>query len=326
MLGLVHADDGPLKSLAKDEREQCFPRLLRHDVGTEATLRLTNQRIETSMILTTDSGPMLDCVSYFKQKPLPRLASSLGAIIGSILASFHTTTLPEFIPEILDNNFTYEFILTTIVDPLKERLAHLPNGAALYRRIEEDFTNPNYDYPKVLSHGDMNSSSVLISQTVERPRSPVIIDMEFAQLHGRGVNGDTAQLLANIHCELLAAEHAGKKTIAHTLSRFIQGVCDAYRGTSGLVLCQSPEDEGAQLMRSAFILHGREMISYACNRCKDDVIAGKLIEEGVWYVERAGDDIEAFIEESNWERLGEEHAKVIQSLFKGVKMENSHET
>lgn len=320
MLDLVQADYGPAKYMSKEERQKHFPCLLRHDYGTESSLHLTQQSLEASILLIADLGPLENCLEFLENNattlPINEVAS-IGATIGTILAGFHTTKLLNP-PEILKNDMTHEVIFLVAVEPLKGQLAHLPNGAQLYNRIEEDFARPKYEYPKVLSHGDFHSGSVLIPEGSSSEAYPIVIDMEFSQLRGRGVNGDMAHFFASIHCGLIAAETSGDATVASVISCFIGSLCAAYQSGSVMEFCRRGDDIGAQLLRSAFILHGQEVINYAHDFCEDKGHAAKMTQVGVWYIERAGDDVEAFLDETNWGRMGEEHGMVIQSLFKEV--------
>ena len=320
MLELVQADHGPAKYMSQEARRKHFPRLLRHDFGTESSLHLTDQALEASILLIEDLGPLEDCLEFLKNNAATlssTTVASIGAAVGNILAGFHATKLP-IPPDVMKNDMTHDLVYLAAVEPVKEYLAGIPNGAQLYNRIEENFARPKYDCPAVLSHGDVHSGSVLIPEGSGSEAYPVVIDMEFSQLRGRGVNGDMAQLLSSIHCGLIAAETSGDTGVASAISTFIESLCRAYQSASGMEFCRRADNVGAQLLRSSFILHGREVINYANDTCEDKGHAQKMVQVGVWYIERAGDDVEAFVAETNWAHMGDEHGMVIQSLFREV--------
>lgn len=320
MLTLVHSEDGPAGNITRAERQRHFPCLLRHDQGTEASLGLTTEENESSILLLTDLGSLVDCLEFltinaetFVSDNIPSL---LGDSVGKILAGFHTTELQNA-PAPLRNDFTKDLVFMAAVKPLETHLAHLPNCQQLCKRVEEDYLYPNYDYPGVLCHGDIHSGSVLITKN-GGDAHPVVIDMEFAKLGGRGVNGDVSQFLASIHCGLIAAELNRDDASVAAISNFVKKFCTAYRNGTRWIYSvrEGAGNQGAQLMRSCFILHGREMINYAYDSCKVETHRKKMVQIGVWYLEQAADDVEGFTDKRRQEEFKTEHGLVIQSLFK----------
>lgn len=78
------------------------------------------------------------------------------------------------------------------------------------------------------------------------------------------------------------------------------------------------DDEGLRIFRSAMILHGRETINGAvereCGDGQEDLVV-KMVKRGVWYLGRAGEDLEGVLEEGNVEEVFREDGGIMLSLF-----------
>jgi hypothetical protein len=148
---------------------------------------------------------------------------------------------------------------------------------------------------------------------VEEDWTPTLVDWEFGQLNGRGVDGDLAQFLAHLHCEQLS--HPRTSALHRAVSALSLRFCAGYASRAGLRLRRRVDDETLRLMRWAFITHGREMVNQACESYKGNERFDEIFKVGVWYLERAGDNVEEFLEEDNWKELEKEDGMMLQSLF-----------
>ena len=90
----------------------------------------------------------------------------------------------------------------------------------------------------------------------------------------------------------------------------------------GTLTGSSKPNSDFHIFRSALILHGREMINQAIERdwcCSTPeesfALVHGMVESGAWYLERAGDDVEGMLENSNWEEMLKEDHRIMLSLF-----------
>ena len=162
-----------------------------------------------------------------------------------------------------------------------------------------------------------------------------VIDWEFSG-EGRGPNGDISQFLAVMHLLLMTALPGSQRHIASV--SFIQGVCLAYNKHSSRLLAQEDlhmfsasdaaqiEPRSAsphrQILRSALILHGREMINNAVEQewlgsphKGRDVLVQEMVQKGAWYLERAGDSVDGMLDPANMEELIKGDGQIVLGLF-----------
>lgn len=156
---------------------------------------------------------------------------------------------------------------------------------------------------------------------------------------GRGPNGDIAQFLASLHLLLMAASPECQRRNA--IESLIQGICSSYQRHSSEWLKQphlrkgptscanepeartsSEADLYIQIFRSALILHGREMINNAIEQewpdipqKESNVLVQEMVRKGVWYLERAGDDVKGTLDPTNLEEICKEDGRITLSLF-----------
>jgi hypothetical protein len=140
-------------------------------------------------------------------------------------------------------------------------------------------------------------------------RPLAIIDWEFATAKGgRGVNGDMAQFLASLHLLLLSLRKPNSRDSVspayEAVATFQRWICDAYTYLKLFHISRSPGNPIMWLLRSALILHGREMINQAVERewSTEGLSVSEMVQVGAWYLERAGEDM---LEEGNWGRANE---------------------
>lgn len=133
---------------------------------------------------------------------------------------------------------------------------------------------------------------------------------------GRGANGDMVQFLASLHLMLLSLHQSNSRDstdqVYKAVATFQSWVCAAYAA-----LKLYPRYASMELLRSALIVHGREMIYQAVERDwgAKGLSVSKMVQAGVWYLERAGENVEEMQEEGNWKELMEEDHGVVLRLF-----------
>ena len=206
------------------------------------------------------------------------------------------------------------------VEPLHDYLTSyggVPDSAELIARVTAGFASLEDETP-VFSFGDAWTGAVILSEEgpSEFPSATEtigIVDWEFAN-KGRGLNGDMAQLLADLQSYLLEAEGAARPMHLATKALMDSIVC-SYRRHSRIRGSPWATDAGstdlpdgiAKPLRSAFVLHGREIIvaaftgSWTCKCCGSGgektnhcAVRKAKVEKGVWYLRAAGDDIVQF--------------------------------
>jgi hypothetical protein len=247
--------------------------------------------------------------SFFADLHCPSTASTIGS---ERLATFHN---PDAKAAVYENN----------VGPLHGYLTSyggIHDSAQLASRVTAGFTALNDEAP-VFSFGDAWTGAVILSEEGPGECSGStgaigIVDWEFAS-KGRGLNGDMAQLLADLQSYLLESEGTAEPMYmaAKALIDSIVGSYHRHSRSNGSpwILQQTTEagsmedlpDSLAEVLRSAFILHGREIIiaaftgSWTCKCCgsgdeKTNTCAVRKakVEKGVGYLRAAGDDILQF--------------------------------
>lgn len=278
------------------------------------------------MLILNDLGELINILDFLKacaRNPnivtLDQVAE-IGRTIGKVFAAVHspeTVAKIKAVPQVmtrLTHSFTDDIVMKAAVEPIRERVGTFSNAEKLYARVVEDFTMPKYSYQESLVLGDFTHGTILMQPpSAGSDLTPTVVDWEFAKINGRGVNGDMSQFLANVHLELLAV---AEDTLLHgLLSCFISALCTSYRDGAGLIYQKLPDDGNLQLLRSSFIMHGREIINQAHDLYHDNLQFKDMVSVGVWYIERAKDSSDEFLQEDNWDMLTEEHCNVIQSLF-----------
>ena len=257
----------------------------------------------------------------------------LGSRIGEFFAGLHS---PRSLIEVQIENFidgsyiTRDLILQHAVLPVKKHLLEykIPDALTLYSRVLDDFGRT--DLPDELSFvlGDFTPSAVLLEPSGDGEQRVGVIDWEFA-CQGRGPHGDMVQCLAALHI-LLSSAPANTSSFT-AIETFVQGICSTYSRKSSIRPGQTQSNAGTvskslklRLLRSALIMHGREIINNAIEREWPRTLSVEsMVRMGAWYLERAGRDVEGMVSDANWNELLKEDHRIITSLF-GVDREDFH--
>ncbi|KAE8373778.1 kinase-like domain-containing protein [Aspergillus bertholletiae] len=322
-------EDGLLAKATASLNTWRLPRFIRHDRGAESDLLITDKSDEASILLLEDLGKVVNLferVEIWAQSgtspKVKDVVSRIGNILGSSLATMHsreTAVAIESRPdvaEVLSQSLTDDVIWYLAMDLLPEYLANVPKGEIYYQRLVEDIKNPQYTYPACLVHGDFNFGNIMLplSPDLDHDLHPAIIDWEFATSNGRGVNGDVSEFLSILHCRLISARRQ-QPALGDLLRQLCNSFCSAYCQRAGLECKMEKGDLNSQLYRSALLLNGRDMINHAHDSCDEDKTFDEMIKVGLWYLERAGDNMDDFLRESNRAELLKEDEGLIRSLF-----------
>ncbi|KAE8395618.1 kinase-like domain-containing protein [Aspergillus alliaceus] len=268
-----------------------LPRVIRHDRGAESDLLITDKSDEASILLFEDLGEVVnlfDRVEVWAQSgtspKVKELVSRTGNFLGNCLATMHSRHTAVAIESRPD--------------------------------IAEDIKDPQYSYPACLVHGDFNFGNIMLplAPDLDHELRPVIIDWEFTTSKGRGVNGDVSEFLSCLHCRLISARRQ-QPELGDLLRRLCNSFCSGYSQRAGLDCKMEKGDLNSQLYRSALLWNGRDMINYAHDSCAKDEAFNEMIDIGLWYLERAGDNMDDFLEESHRTELLKEDEGLIRSLF-----------
>lgn len=291
-------------------------------MGTESDLHLSNLDQEASILVLSDLGDLFNIVDFLTTcadtDTNAQHASDIGTAVGSIMALIHSKAVNQKIrqdpaaTELLTQRLTSDLVYQLAVEPVLQRVHTAQDPQRLYDRVIANYRASNDTYPHALSFGDFHPGSILLPRDVTE-LTPILVDWEFAQVNGRGVNGDIAQFLASMHLELI--KHQDNASVYTRLRTFVLSLCTAYQKSSGLTLERNSSNVGVCLMRSAFILHGREMVNLAFEENKAHEKFQDMVDMGIWYLEHAGDDEDDFVAASNWHALKDEDLQLIQLLF-----------
>lgn len=158
------------------------------------------------------------------------------------------------------------------IKPIKSQLLKFPSllereeADALYEAIEADFLRPTPQQEQCFVLGDCWTGSVLIDlKPGTDDVAAGVIDWEFSNTSGRGVNGDISQFLAHLELLRIAASSRGAEQASGHLS-----AVDAI--VSGFIHKYQTNHFEEELMRSALLSHGAEIINCAFWKlwiCKD---------------------------------------------------------
>ncbi|PMD30381.1 hypothetical protein L207DRAFT_641646 [Hyaloscypha variabilis F] len=316
----------------------------------EALPELLYHGAEKHVLVLEDLGSLVTLYQYFAAIPDEKAGFSeagldanqiLGSRIGEFFAELHSPTTRDIMRTAtsgkLENPVTKDLILQAAVMPIQEHLTQfeIPNAQILFRRVLEDYQRVNIPEERCFVLGDFTPGAVLLAASGGGTQSMGVIDWEFSS-EGRGPNGDMAQFLAVMHLLLMAAPPGSQRHNA--LDSFIQGVCSAYQTHSSrrleqqdlLILSKSDtaqtehrtKSQNLQVLRSALILHGREMINNAVEQEWQDsphkersVLIREMVQKGTWYLEMAGNSVDEMLGPANLKELIQGDGGVILSLF-----------
>lgn len=321
--------DGYLTSRVKGIK---IPRVLSHDPAH-------------SVLIIEDLGPLITLWDFLDSATTPRTAATaaiLGHRVGAFFAELHRpSTLahirlhsPPSDLAILDRApITAPLVRSAAVEPIRSRLRS-PGGLiddaaradALYARVVGDFERA--DAPageSCLCIGDCHPGAILVdpvlllSEEEEEEEVPDmgVIDWEFSTARrGRGANGDAAQFMASVHALWLSL--APGSPAWEAAGAFGRAMCEGYAEGAGYARRDVRMDPWVVgIFRSALILHGRELINQAVERPwgSGGRSVAEMVREGIWYLERAGDDVDEMLEQGNWDVLMGEESGFMLRLF-----------
>lgn len=211
---------------------------------------------------------------------------------------------------------------------------NVPNAQKLFHRVLADYQRVNMPEGRCFILGDFTPGAILLAASGDGTQSMGIIDWEFSS-EGRGANGDMAQFLAVIHLLLMAAPPGSQRHIA--LDSLIRGLCSAYHKHSsrrldqqGLLMLSKSDvaqteprtgSQNLQILRSALVLHGREMINNAVEQewpaphKERNILVQETVQRCAWYLEKAGDSVEEMLDLKNVEELIKGDGGVMLGLF-----------
>lgn len=306
-----------------------IPRTLAHDSAR-------------SVLVIEDLGPLMtlwDFLNHLSGDSIPHHQATcavIGCRVGSFLAELHrqetTDCARRSAPAdaaVLDRAhlITADLVLDAAVRPVRERLRTLGGLAedeadALYASILADFNRPNGPGESCLAMGDCHPGAILIDPAPAEDEEELpdvgVIDWEFAALRGgRGPNGDAAQFLASLHALLLSLPRGSRAR--ENVVALAEAVGDAYSARAGYAGREAvlSDPVAAVILRSALILHGRELINQAVERPWGDggLSAAEMVAVGIWYLQRACENVDGMLEPKNWNALMGEEASLMLRLF-----------
>ncbi|CZR58553.1 uncharacterized protein PAC_08445 [Phialocephala subalpina] len=225
------------------------------------------------------------------------------------------------------NNYS-DIIRAKSAMAIKDQLRgfNVPNSQELAQRVIEDFDTQYHADFNAFTHGDAYLSSIHLEKPISDTSRVGLIGWEHSG-HGNGINGDLAQLLADLQSYYL--EPNGTQAFRSIVKGFVTSLWRAYYTTSlgngsTLVMKLQPDqygpgtnrgipDKPAKAMRSTFIAIGRELINMAhsprrkCGCCSLETfgqceLVTRMVNIGVWYLENAGKDEKAFKGET-WKKI-----------------------
>lgn len=179
-----------------------------------------------------------------------------------------------------------------VIKPLKSQLLLFPSlldvdeAEALFSSIEADFLRDTAEQERCFVIGDCWTGTVLVDLECRSPEKSIIgiIDWEFANISGRGINGDISQIIAHLELFLIAAYSRGKDVAPghiSALSAILGGVVSAYKYERDKT--DNSELRNDLIMRSAFLSHGAELINCAFWKiwvCKETECLSCLQKQG----------------------------------------------
>lgn len=249
----------------------------------------------------------------------------LGQRLGTIFATFHD---PEVVAKISTNRGVTE-LLTVLpsdsesissIEDLQTYFEPHPRARELAGRRVHDLYSAEYRHAFTGSSNEHNIAIVKKYGTW----TPVFTTWDGAQVNGRGVNGEFATLFARM--TLHPPDVAGPRCKVDLL--FASAFRDAYVARARLRYRRDNRCQVLRLMRSTFIEFGWSKVGavycfrkYRAGRLANGIDVDEeeawldaTFQQGVWYIESAGDNVGEFLEESNWAQI-KEKGQLIMSLF-----------
>ncbi len=305
-----------------------LPKFLHLAQGKESELLHTEKDEEVSVMLIEDLGNVRNLrdtiLAFAEAGPSPeadKRVAKIGRALGTGLATMHSAQTARAIEasgvgDVLSQRLTDDVVWFLAMELLPEYLAGAPRANEYFQWLVDDMQRPRHAYPQCLMHGDFNYGNILLpADALETDNSqPMVADWEFATSRGRGVNGDVSEFLSMIHCRIIGGRREQSPSAA-LFKRLCTNFCSAYREKAQLVCRMQPDDVNTQLYRSALLLSGRDVLTFANDACADYPNFDELVRVGLWYFERAGASVEEFVQEANCAELENEDEGFIRSLF-----------
>lgn len=306
---------------------------------------------DSHILILSDLGDLLTLSEHISSQKIlsgdvVAFYQSVGVRLGSFFAALHSNHSLQLVGkkrmDELRNPDVKGFIYNEVVVPIEACLKrfNIPDASQLYRRVESDFRRDNKIEEQSLVVGDLWPGGILLGKVDALEDVLGVVDWEFASLD-RGLNGDMAQLFAHLHLHLLASTEG---SVAQTaLETLITSISSTYRRQCRILgsawtlpaslgsvdsPCSAPvfSSGGACVLRSAFILHGREMISnsllqkWPCKCCGDSqqqncALLTKMVNKGAWYLRRGGDNEVEFVGEENWREIYAQNEHILRGLL-----------
>lgn len=266
----------------------------------------------------------------------------IGDRLGCFFAGLHSTHSLQAIGskavQNLRNPDMRDAVYKVAVAPIQGYLRQLdiPDASQFYRRVELDFLREDSAEEQAFVVGDLWPGGVLLGNSDGPDKVIGIIDFEFSG-PGRGLNGDMAQLFAHLHLHLLgfsegSPAHEATKALIASIGSTYRRECRTFGSPWALPASEvgesplpvlSSSSASTHVLRSAFLLHGREMINNAferewiseANEHEKQALRAKMVNEGVWYLRTAGDNEAEFVEDSNWKQVCAEKDEVVIGLL-----------
>ncbi|KAK5062498.1 hypothetical protein LTR84_004571 [Exophiala bonariae] len=166
-----------------------------------------------------------------------------------------------------------------VIKPLRSQLRLFPSligieeADTLFSAIEADFLRDTGEQERCFVIGDCWTGTILVD--LDRPEGETkvgVIDWEFANISGRGINGDISQFTAHLELFLIAASSwGGDGAPGHIspLKEIMQALIATYEAERAQVDDSTLKET---ITRSAFLSHGAELINCAFWKiwiCKD---------------------------------------------------------
>lgn len=294
----------------------------------ESKLLHTQELEDISILLVEDLGnvrnlrdTILAWAELGTKDRVSEAVSQIGHTLGLSLATLHGPNTIQALEssglqDIVSQRLTDDVVWFLSMELLPDYLAGAARASEYFEWLVEDVKSPKHTYPPCLMHGDFNYGNIMLqTDALETGNTqPMVIDWEFATSQGRGVNGDVSEFLSMIHCRVISGRN--QQTPSATYFRLLcTSFCSAYRDKAQLVCTMQVDDLNTQLYRSALLLSGRDILTFANDACRDDPVFDEMVDVGLWYFERAGASMEEFVQQSNVVQLAKEDEGFVHSLF-----------
>lgn len=303
------------------------------------------------ILVLSDLGRLSDLTAYLSnssRSSLPSFEASTAKIVGERLGHFfgllHSRRTYQLVsqhsnifkkPDPSARDLVYNVTIESIPKYLSKHGISEVETTELHRRIDEDFSRLECEEELGFILGDAWTGTVLIDPSVQGFALSVI-DWEFAGF-GSGVASDVAQFLAHLQLALLSAE-ATLSPLASVIQEVMTGFVRTYRRCSdeNQMFWTRPMDVPVvtRTIRSAFLLHGREIINNAnelqwtctcCSNKQDDIkeqnrehscqLKSQMVEAGIWYLRAAGADEQEFAQKIRTGKVSLNDAKALGYLW-----------